>query len=64
MKKALIILIVLLLIFSGIWIFKSKTPAQRPDSYATGYDDSQWWTVSLDTDVDDEWVLDPEIPDN
>lgn len=65
MKKALIVLLALVLVFAGIWIAKSKTPAERPDSYATGLTENAWWNISLGTEgVDSEWILDPEIPDN
>lgn len=64
MRKALIVLVALLVIFAGTWVVKAKTPADRPDSFAGGFTETAWWDVTLDRVVDDEWVIDPEIPDN
>lgn len=64
MRKALIVLTALLVIFAGAWVVKAKTPANRPDSYASGFTNTAWWDITLDQKVDEEWVLDPEIPDS
>ena len=64
MRKALIVLIALLVIFAGTWVVQAKTPADRPDSFEGGFTETAWWDVTLDRVVDDEWVIDPEIPDN
>ena len=66
MKKIFIIFFVLVLAFIGVWVTKSKTPANRAGSYENGYSNEQaWWTIDVDTsEVDTKWKLDPEIPDN
>lgn len=64
--KSLIILFVLLVGgFLGSWTYKIKTPVNRPDEYAEGYDENSgaWWNESKE-EVDDSWKLDPEIPLN
>ena len=55
----------LLLVLTGVWVTKVKTPAERPDSYKNGYvEEAAWWNITIDSDVDEKWVLDPEIPSN
>ena len=45
--------------------YRIKTPVNRPDEYAEGYDSSagEWWNTGK-IEVDDSWKLDPEIPLN
>lgn len=66
MKRLIIIFLVIFTVFAGLWIFKSKTPSNRPDSYAGGFSDGNyWWTsVSADHELNSSWLLDPNIPDN
>lgn len=67
MKRALIIFIALLGIFFAVWATKSKTPSMRPDSYAEGFseDSGLWWNAEGGRiEVDENWILDPEIPEN
>lgn len=66
MKKIVIVFLVLLTIFAGTWAVKAKSPASRPDSYANGLseNDGAWWNINLGTEVDEQWILDPEIPEN
>ena len=46
-------------------MFKSKTPAERPDSFKNGYiEEAAWWNVEIESKVNDIWKLDPEIPSN
>ena len=51
--------------FLGSWTYRIKTPVNRPDEYAEGYDSSagEWWNTGK-IEVDDSWKLDPEIPLN
>lgn len=68
MKKIIIILSLLLVVFIGVWTVKLKTPMDAGDPYADGLsEDAPWWEVLPEGTAptpDDEWVLDPEIPDN
>lgn len=52
-------------LFLGTWTYKIETPANRPDEYMSGYnaDAGQWWSTGT-IKVDDDWMLDPEIPLN
>jgi len=65
MKKLLILFSVLLVVFMGVWMFKSKSPNVRPsdDVDSRGND---WWNngESQLPVADIDWVLDPEIPEN
>lgn len=65
MKKAFIVLLTLMSIFSGSWVLKDKTPKYRPDELAANQEVA-WWNLApnqVPTVVDD-WKIDPEIPDN
>ena len=68
MKKIIIILSLLVVVFIGVWTAKLKTPMDANDPYANGLsEESPWWEVLPEgtwPTPDDEWVLDPEIPDN
>lgn len=67
MRKIVIIFMALLLVFVGTWIVKAQSPVARPDSYANGInaDDGAWWNALGSTaNIDEQWILDPEIPDN
>ena len=63
MKKILLVFVVLLVAFCGIWIFKAKTPVNRPDD-ADAVKGDLWWENTNIPQPDPEWVLDPEIPAN
>lgn len=65
MKHLSILFFVLLTSFLGIWTYKIKTPVNRLDEYAQGYDENAgvWWNTG-NIEVDDDWKLDPEIPLN
>lgn len=66
LKKIVIVFIALLLVFISAWAVKAKVPAMRPNSYVNGLnsEDGVWWNQSLSAKADEQWVLDPEIPDN
>ncbi len=66
MKKILAIVIALSMSFSIIWVAKAKTPIMRPSSYGENTDPNEgvWWNLSNIESVDDNWILDPEIPEN
>lgn len=63
MKKIIVVFLVLLVTFCSIWVFKYKTPINRPDDEEAPQNSSSWWDVELPT-ADPEWILDPEIPAN
>ena len=65
MKKLIVLLVLLVAGFWGSWTYRIKTPVNRPDEYAEGYDSSagKWWNTGK-IEVDDSWKLDPEIPLN
>ena len=68
MKKIIIILSALIVIFIGVWTIKLKTPLTAADPYADGVsEDAPWWELLPEGSTptpDDEWILDPEIPSN
>lgn len=66
LKKIVTVFIALLLVFISAWAVKAKVPAMRPNSYVNGLnsEDGVWWNQSLSAKADEQWVLDPEIPDN
>lgn len=65
MKKALIVLLSLMIVFSGSWILKDKTPKVRPFESAVNAAETWWDTDPNQTpDTSSDWTLDPEIPDN
>lgn len=65
MKRLIFLFLTLFACFLGIWTYKIKTPVNRPDEYAEGYDSNAgaWWDTSK-VEVDEDWRLDPEIPLN
>lgn len=65
MRQLVFVFMVLFAVFLGSWTYRIKTPINRPDEYAEGYDANAgaWWETGSVT-VDDEWKLDPEIPLN
>lgn len=64
MKKLLILFSALLVLFMGVWIFKTKTPVSRPGNIINA-SASAWWNADVsNTNVNKDWVLDPEIPEN
>ncbi len=68
MRQLMILFTCLLLITGGMWTLKSRTPENRPNSYADGLNDGNFWWNSMDPDAAPKastaWVLDPEIPSN
>ena len=66
LKRLVVIFLIILTVFASLWIFKSKTPSGRPDSYAGGLSEGNYWwsTVSVDPELNSSWLLDPGIPDN
>lgn len=62
MKKIIILFSVLLVAFLGIWVFKTKTPINRPEDQRAS-DALDWWKVEI-PEADPEWILDVEIPEN
>lgn len=65
MKRMIVIFLLLFSSFLCVWTYKIKTPINRPDEYAAGYDPNAgaWWNTGT-IKVDDSWRLDPEIPLN
>lgn len=64
MKKLLALFSVLVIVFCGTWVFKSKTPSSRPDNSVSAATVA-WWNSDVQMpQVDEEWTLDPEIPEN
>ena len=47
MKKLIVLLVLLVAGFLGSWTYRIKTPVNRPDEYAEGYDSSagEWWNT-------------------
>ena len=66
MKKTIILFMCLLLVFCGSWVFKNKKPINKKDD--TQITENAWFQNTADLDninnVSDEWILDPEIPEN
>lgn len=66
MRKTAIIVMVLVLVLLGVWGLKTYNaskkgqPAQEGDSNLP----LNWWDSLSEIEVEDEWILDPEIPDN
>lgn len=60
------VFLMLLIIFLGAWVIKSKTPAMRPNiNSGTVIGNGAWWNVKPeDNRQQEKWVMDPEIPDN
>lgn len=65
MRQLIILFIMLFACFLGSWTYRIKTPVNRPDEYAEGYNSSAgaWWNTEK-VEVDEDWKLDPEIPLN
>ena len=65
MKHLIVLFVLLFAGFLGSWTYKIKTPINRPDEYAEGYNTQAgaWWEAEH-VEVDDSWRLDPEIPLN
>ena len=64
MKKTITLLVVLTCVFFVTWGIKLKLPVDRPDNVQ---DEVQvpWYESGYTSPVaDEEWVLDPSIPDN
>ena len=65
MRQLVILFVMLFACFLGSWTYRIKTPVNRPDEYAEGYniDAGAWWNAGK-VEVDEDWKLDPEIPLN
>ena len=64
MKKTIILLAVLLCAFFVTWGIKLKLPVDRPDNVQDEVQ-AAWYESGYTSPVaDEEWVLDPSIPDN
>ncbi len=64
MKSITITLCVLLIAFFGVWTIKTKMPVERPDNLETEGVMAWYMSDYSSPTVDDEWMLDPTIPDN
>lgn len=66
MNKLFAILIILILIFGGIWFFKNTSPPDRNTEVTYNENEGKWWDTSKlsDVKIDENWMLDPEIPVN
>lgn len=68
MKKLLIIFFALLVCFIAVWTYKIGTPLSPSNPFEDGLsEDTPWWeTIAAGEtpQADDDWKLDPEIPDN
>ena len=64
LKKLAILFSVLLVVFMGIWVFKTKTPTNRPDNVMS-VASAMWWNADVkQVEAEKDWILDPEIPEN
>ena len=63
MAKMLLIFAGMLSLFIGTWTVKAHSPRHSPSGEQTDYSAGAWWLPESD-EVDPEWVLDPEIPEN
>ena len=63
MKNIFITLGVLLTAFFVSWGIKARMPVERPDNVMTNTD-VPWYMSSYSSTVENEWMLDPTIPDN
>lgn len=65
MKKLLIIFLTLILAFMGTWIYKTKTPKTRPDSFQIAdYTAGAWWNTSDTVKAASDYTLDSTVEDN
>lgn len=64
MKRTAILFLVLLTAFTGVWVFKSKNPINRPNSYANGLEGNYWWNSMAEAEVSPNWKLSEGVPDN
>ena len=63
MKNIFITLGILLTAFFVSWGIKARMPVERPDNVITNTD-VPWYMSSYSSTVENEWMLDPTIPDN
>jgi len=63
MKRTVIIFISMLTLFVGAWTVKAQTPAGAIDNM-TNYASGAWQGYDGKSEVNPEWILDPEIPEN
>lgn len=65
MKRLLILFSVLAVVFAGVWIWKLKTPGDRPDSFKNGITANFWWkSMGEAEEVDTNWKLADGVPHN
>ena len=63
MKQIIIIFISMLTLFIGAWTVKAQTPVGAIDNM-TNYASGVWQSYDGKSEVNPEWILDPEIPEN
>jgi uncharacterized protein YkwD len=69
LKRIVVLFVVLFVMFSGAWTYKLSKPLKPLNAYAYGIDaeSGAWWNSGYTepvAEVDDDWRLDPEIPEN
>lgn len=67
MKKIVILFSALFAIFIGTWIIKTKTPINRPDSFANGFSNGNYWWTTVEAEpeeVNTNWQLAAGVPSN
>lgn len=65
MNKIVLTFVILVVVFCGCWVFKSKSPINR--NIVEAQEVSNWWDTDdeiepLSKEVSEEWYLDPRIP--
>ena len=68
-KKLIIMLLIMVGAFCGLWAYKMSNPASSLNAYAYGVDHESgaWWNIDYSQTsitADSSWKLDPEIPQN
>lgn len=63
MTKMLLIFAGMLSLFIGTWTVKAHSPIRPEYNEEMDYSAGAWWIPESD-EVDPQWVLDPEIPEN
>ena len=64
MRRTIATFSILLIIFFGSWGIKAKMPIDRPENMETGSTVPWYMSDYSSPTVEDEWILDPTIPDN
>ncbi len=64
MRGIILTFSILIIVFFGAWGFKARSPIDRPDNAETELE-TPWYLSSYSSPiVDEEWMIDPSIPDN